>query len=172
MSLRDARIGVVDYKGEALLSSYVYVNPKNVVDYITRINGITPAHLASAPTFETIRPRILALLKDKILVGHAVYNDLAHIHHRHTYEDVRDTSLYYPLRAVLGIGREGEYPSLKRLYKEVFGTEIQVDTHDPVEDARASMRLFMHVREEFETALASYQDCVAGIPRSYEKWFW
>jgi hypothetical protein len=27
---------VVDYKGEALLSSYVYVNPKNVVDYITR----------------------------------------------------------------------------------------------------------------------------------------
>ena len=42
---------------------------------------------------------------------------------------------------------------------------VVIPTHAQVEDARASMRLFMHVREEFEKALASYQDCVAGIPR-------
>ena len=30
----------------------------------------------TAPTFEGIQPRIKALLKDKILVGHAVFNDL------------------------------------------------------------------------------------------------
>lgn len=61
-----------------------------------------------------------------------MYNDLAYIHHRHPYEDVRDTSLYYPLRAKVGVGREGEYPGLKKLYKAVFGEEIQVISHDPV----------------------------------------
>ena len=86
----------------------------------------------SAPTFEEIRPKIIALLKDKILVGHAVYNDLSWIGHRHPYEDFRDTSLYYPLRKRLGIEREGEYPGLKKLYKEVFGEEIQTDIHCPV----------------------------------------
>lgn len=29
------RIGMVDHKGDVVLATYVYVNPKNVVDYIT-----------------------------------------------------------------------------------------------------------------------------------------
>ena len=31
----DCRIGMVDHQGEILLDSYVYVNPKNVLDYLT-----------------------------------------------------------------------------------------------------------------------------------------
>jgi len=30
-----SRVGMVDYKGDVLLHSYVYVNPHNVVDYLS-----------------------------------------------------------------------------------------------------------------------------------------
>ena len=96
------------------------------------MSGIRPGDLVHAPTYETLQPTIHALLKGKILVGHAVYNDLKFVGHRHPYEDVRDTSLYYPMRQRMGIGREGEYPGLKKLYKELFGEDIQVNEHCPV----------------------------------------
>ena len=104
------------------------------------------------------------------------------VQHRHPYEDVRDTSLYYPLRQSVGIDREGEYPSLKKLYAKAFGEEVQTGIHCPVrslsldikircaddiqvEDARAAMRLFMSVREPYEASLAKGEECVAGMPR-------
>lgn len=31
----NGRIGMVDHKGDILLDSYVFVNPKNVLDYLT-----------------------------------------------------------------------------------------------------------------------------------------
>ena len=113
------------------------------------MSGIRPGDLVHAPTYESLQPTIHALLKGKILVGHAVYNDLKFVGHRHPYEDVRDTSLYYPMRQRMGIGREGEYPGLKKLYKEVFGEDIQVNEHCPVScvlslwrtaDGRSKMR--------------------------------
>lgn len=75
-----------------------------------------------------------ALLKDKILVGHALFHDLAALHHRHVYEDMRDTALYYPLRQRMGVHREGEYPSLRAMAREVLGREIQQREHCPVSD--------------------------------------
>ena len=88
--------------------------------------------------------------------------------------------------------REGEYPGLKKLYVKAFGEEIQKGTHDPVglhsrswtfsisphsllenvfadtllqvEDARAAMRLFLSVREEYERSLARGEECVSGLP--------
>jgi RNA exonuclease 4 len=122
------------------------------------------------------------VLKDKILVGHAVFNDLKvaapipirgiapwlwllnephvlisptrqltpqAIQHRHPYEDVRDTSLYYPLRKLMGVEREGEQPSLKKMAVKVLGREIQGGEHDPVSRARKRVR----VREGAQRAL-------------------
>jgi hypothetical protein len=41
------------------------------------VTGIRPGDLDGAPTFETIQPKIKALLEGKIVVGHALWNDLA-----------------------------------------------------------------------------------------------
>lgn len=52
--------------------------------------------------------------------------------HRHPYEDVRDTSLYYPLRKLMGVEREGEHPSLRKMSLKVLDRVIQGGSHDPV----------------------------------------
>ena len=51
---------------------------------------------------------------------------------RHPYEDVRDTSLFYPLRKLMGVEREGEQPSLKKMSVKVLDRVIQGGAHDPV----------------------------------------
>lgn len=83
---------------------------------------------------------VAPLLRDKILVGHALFNDLAALGHRHTYEDVRDTALFYPLRARVGCTQDGVFPPLKALARDVLGTEIQDGEHDPVRTARQARR--------------------------------
>ncbi|KAI9639094.1 ribonuclease H-like domain-containing protein [Dioszegia hungarica] len=166
-----AKVAIIDYKGEVLLLSHVWVHPKNVVSWVTNITGLKPGDLDGAPTFEQIQPKIEAVLEGKIIIGHAVFNDLAAIQHQHPYEDVRDTALYYPLRKLMGIDREGELPSLKKMTAKVLGKEIQGGVHDPIEDAKASIDIFLTVREEYETLLAKGGE-ISGMPPSYAKWYW
>lgn len=66
------------------------------------------------------------------MIGHALFHDLAVLQHRHVYEDMRDTALYYPLRRRMGVEGEGQYPSLQKLVKEVLGRAIQDSAHCPV----------------------------------------
>ncbi|CAD6586103.1 MAG: hypothetical protein TREMPRED_004333 [Tremellales sp. Tagirdzhanova-0007] len=167
-----AKVGMVNHNGDILLESFVFCHPQNVIDYVSVHSGIHPGDLDGAPTFEQIQPKIKAIIKDKILVGHAVFNDLAYIQHRHPYESVRDTSLYIPLRQLVGVQREGEYPSLKKLAAKVLDQVIQAGEHDPVEDARATMAIFMSVREAFEESLEKCEEVVSGIPASFERWYW
>ena len=54
------------------------------------------------------------------------------IQHRHPYEDVRDTSLYYPIRQLVNVKREGEYPGLKTLATKILNRDIQKGEHCPV----------------------------------------
>jgi RNA exonuclease 4 len=79
-----------------------------------------------------VRTRVSALLTGKIVVGHALFNDLAALEHRHVYEDVRDTALFYPLRERMGIKNEGKFPGLRALTKDVLGRDIQDSEHSPV----------------------------------------
>ncbi|WRT66700.1 uncharacterized protein IL334_003661 [Kwoniella shivajii] len=162
-----AKVGIVNHEGSVKLESFVYVNPGNVTDYRTSSSGIKAGDLEGAPIFEDITAKVKDLLKGKIVVGHTLFNDLNAIGHRHPYEDFRDTALYYPLRKKLGVNREGDYPSLKRLSKVILGVDIQQNGdagHDPIEDARATMSIFLSVREEYESSLAKDEDVVSGIP--------
>lgn len=72
------------------------------------------------------------MLKGTILVGHALFNDLAAMEYRHVYEDMRDTALFMPFRSRMGVKHEGKYPSLKLLAKEALGRDIQANEHSPV----------------------------------------
>jgi DNA polymerase III epsilon subunit-like protein len=40
-------------------------------------SGIKPGDLDGAPPFEEVRAKVKELIKDKIIVGHALFNDLA-----------------------------------------------------------------------------------------------
>ncbi|GMK58168.1 hypothetical protein CspeluHIS016_0502000 [Cutaneotrichosporon spelunceum] len=136
------------------------------------VTGLTNNNLRGAPTFETVQSEIKALLTDKIVIGHALFHDLAVLRHRHVYEEMRDTALFYPLRERCGVKREGMYPSLRHMAKEVLGRNIQCGSHCPLEDARATMDIFLTVREDYEARLAVGDDVVAGMPGSLTRWYY
>ncbi|WVQ81837.1 hypothetical protein IAT38_003964 [Cryptococcus sp. DSM 104549] len=161
-----AKVGIVDAQGEVVFESYVFSHPDNVVDYITNKSGITAEKLVGAPTYETVQPQIVEVLKGKIVVGHTLFNDFTVIQHRHPYEEMRDTALYYPLRKMVGVRQEGVWPGLKTLAEKVLGKEIhkEGEAHDPVVDARTTMEIFMTVREAYEDSLFQGKDVVACIP--------
>lgn len=64
--------------GHVLLD--VFVRPKErVTDYRTWVSGVTEHDLRAggpAISFEDVQKRVAELLKGRILVGHAVHNDL------------------------------------------------------------------------------------------------
>ncbi|MCJ1401954.1 3'-5' exonuclease [Xylographa trunciseda] len=140
-----ARVSLVNYHGEQLYDSFV--QPKEAVtDFRTHVSGITPQLLKSARSFEEVQKDVAALMQDKILVGHAIRNDLEALMLGHPRRDIRDTSRYPGFRALAG----GRTPSLKRLAKELLGVDIQGGEHSSIEDARATMLLFRREKEGFE----------------------
>ena len=93
-----ARVSIVNYHGAVQLDEFVR-QKERVVDYRTEWSGIRPTdmvkgtlsssvssrnitieqysfHCITAKSFEEVQKQVAALLKDRILVGHAVHNDL------------------------------------------------------------------------------------------------
>ncbi|KAF2240061.1 Exonuclease, partial [Viridothelium virens] len=155
-----ARVSVVNYHGTILYDTYVLPSDGvKVTDYRTAISGIQPEHLKPKRTeslvnlknqplasLYSVQSTLDALLKDRILIGHALKNDLSALLLSHPHALIRDTSRYAPFRALAG----GRTPSLRKLAKQVLGREIQTGEHSSVEDAQAAMDLFKHVRGEWE----------------------
>lgn len=140
-----ARISIVDYNGHQLYDSFVL--PKEpVTDYRTHVSGLTPQLLRSARTLEVVQTNVAKLLDGRILVGHAIRNDLNALLLGHPKRDIRDTSKYPPYRAL----SKGRSPALKKLAQELLGIAIQGGQHSSVEDARATMLLFRRDKEGIE----------------------
>lgn len=67
-----------------------------------------------------------------------------------TFRDTRDTSKYAPLaKRVSG----GSTPSLKSLARVVLGINIQDGEHCSVEDARATMKIYNKISQDWERYL-------------------
>jgi len=81
-----------------------------------------------AREFEDVQKEVSAILTDRILVGHAIKNDLEVLLLSHPKRDVRDTSQHPGFRK-LSAGRP---PGLKKLAHEVLGIEIQGGEHSSV----------------------------------------
>lgn len=140
-----ARISIVNYHGQQLYDSFVM--PKEAVtDYRTFVSGITPELLQSARTLEAVQTDVAKLLDGKVLIGHAIRNDLNALLLGHPKRDIRDTSSYPGFRQLAG----GKTPALKKLAKEVLGIDIQNNEHSSIEDARATMLLFRREKEGFK----------------------
>ena len=154
-----ARASAVDYSGNILLDTYVRV-PERVTDFRTGISGVRPKDIAitndSAMNHDEVRTIMEQLLLDKILVGHALKNDLSVLMISHPKSMIRDTARYKPFMRPGRVGGKFRPRKLRDLVAEHLGMEIQkkgMGGHSSVEDARASMELFKVVRGRWEREL-------------------
>jgi RNA exonuclease 4 len=142
-----ARVSLVNFHGEQIYDSYVLPQFK-VEDYRTHVSGISPSHLkpGCARHFSEVQRDVATLLRDRILVGHALKGDLQVLLLTHAQRDVRDTSRYPKFR----IESKGKPPALRKLTKSELGLIIQTGEHSSIEDARATMMLFRKEKAGFE----------------------
>ncbi|KAF2205478.1 hypothetical protein GQ43DRAFT_436999 [Delitschia confertaspora ATCC 74209] len=146
-----ARVSLVNYHGHQVYDSYVQMAPGvEVTDYRTAVSGIEPKHLRRdvARPFKEVQADVKILLEGRILVGHALKNDLGALILSHPRRDIRDTSKYPEFKKLARI--PGRTPALKTLVAELLGVEIQSGQHSSVEDARATMALFRLEKAGFE----------------------
>lgn len=70
-----ARVTLVNFHGAVILD--MYVKPQEAVtDYRTAVSGISPKHLKNAHAFKDVQKAVADIIKDRLLVGHALNNDL------------------------------------------------------------------------------------------------
>ncbi|XP_017068312.1 RNA exonuclease 4 [Drosophila eugracilis] len=144
-----ARVSIVNHVGQVLLDKHV--KPRmEVTDYRTSVSGIRPQDIANGEEFAAVQDEVVKLLHGRILVGHALGNDLAVLSIRHPFDDIRDTSRYKPLCKLVS---NGHTPSLKRLTMAVLGQVIQTGEHNSVEDARAAMGIYNRIAADWEKYL-------------------
>ena len=148
-----ARACVVDWNGTVLYDSFVKVKER-ITDFRTQFSGVRAKNLksASAVSFRECAAAVAALLKGKILVGHALHNDLKVLLLSHPASAIRDTARYRPL---MRHGRDGKFRprKLRDLAKRHLDMDIQSGEHTPDEDARVAMLLYRQHRREWEASL-------------------
>ncbi len=141
-----ARISMTNYYGHIILDEFVKPREK-VVDWRTHVSGIKPEHIKNAIPFKLAQKKCADIIKDRILVGHALKHDLDALLLSHPKGMIRDTARHLPFRQKYA---KGKSPSLKKLTQEVLKVQIQDGEHSSVEDARATMLLYKSDKAEFE----------------------
>ncbi|KAL6554194.1 hypothetical protein OROMI_019867 [Orobanche minor] len=118
------RVTLVNKWGNVVYDEYV--RPlEYVVDFRTQISGIRPSDLRKAKNFNVVQTKVAEMIHGRILVGHALRNDLKALLLSHPKKDIRDTSEYAPFL------KEGRSRSLKNLAAEFLYVEIQNGEHCP-----------------------------------------
>ncbi|KAF1993302.1 hypothetical protein P154DRAFT_527848 [Amniculicola lignicola CBS 123094] len=161
-----ARVSVVNFHGHQIYDSYVQVAVP-VTDFRTAVSGIEPRHIKSgvARTFKEVHNDLKILLTERVLVGHAIKNDLDALMLKHEKRFIRDTSKYSKFREIAPI--PGRTPGLKHLVLKLLGVEIQTGKHNSVEDARATMALFRLEKEGFDQEVIKMYGS-AGLDRGVQ----
>lgn len=149
-----ARVSLTDWDGHVVMDTFVQV-PASVTDFRTHVSGVTAKDISARNAMDVTKCRmtVAKFLKNKVLVGHALHNDLKALMMQHPRENIRDTAKYRPFQR-LG-GTKWRPRKLRDLVKENLGISIQVEgeAHDSTIDARSTMELFKRVREVWEKDL-------------------
>lgn len=140
-----ARVSIVNQFGKCVYDKYIKPT-QPVTDYRTAVSGIRPEHLKQGEEFEIVQKEVAEMLKGRILVGHALHNDLKVLFLDHPKKKIRDTQKYKPFKSQVKSGR----PSLKLLAERILGAQVQQAEHCPIQDAQAAMRLYVMVKKEWE----------------------
>nr|XP_028571383.1 RNA exonuclease 4 [Podarcis muralis] len=143
-----ARVSIVNLFGKCVYDKYVKAMEK-VTDYRTAVSGIRPENLKTGEDFKIVQEEVASILQGRILVGHALHNDLKILFLDHPKKKIRDTQRYKPFKQEVQSGR----PSLKLLCEKLLNVKVQALEHSSIQDAQAAMRLYMMVRKQWEASL-------------------
>ncbi|KAG0566354.1 hypothetical protein KC19_7G057400 [Ceratodon purpureus] len=141
-----ARVSLVNQWGNLVYDKHV--RPQEYVqDFRTAVSGVRSRDLRKAEDLYTVQKEVIELLKGRILVGHALHNDLKVLMLTHPKKSMRDTHSYAPYC------NNGRPRALRHLASLYLGCQIQEGEHNSVEDARAAMALYQRVKDEWEKSL-------------------
>ncbi|KAM9424326.1 RNA exonuclease 4 [Pholidichthys leucotaenia] len=143
-----ARVSLVNQFGKCIYDKYVKPTEK-VTDYRTAVSGIRPADIIDGEDVQTVQREVAKILDGRIVVGHAIHNDLKILLLDHPKKKIRDTQKYKPFKTVVKSGR----PSLKLLCKKILNVNVQQGEHSSVQDAQATMRLYTLVKKQWEAEI-------------------
>ncbi|KAF8591062.1 ribonuclease H-like protein [Ramaria rubella] len=160
-----ARVSVVNYFGAVQLDVHVRQRER-VTDWRTPVSGVRESDMVDAKPFAEVQKLVSDLLKDRILVGHAVYNDLKVLLLSHPHSMTRDTqvlagrhgtlSTSKPRVTTSAIGNSNvkivvnRRPALRKLVSQELGIDIQAGEHSSVTDARATMAIYRLHRKTWD----------------------
>lgn len=156
-----ARVSIVNWHGAVLLDTFVKPRER-VTDYRTWVSGVRPENLYEAPSFESVQTDVAKLIKGRVLIGHAIHNDLKALLLSHPRPLIRDTASNKFCRELANT----KFPSLKKLVLLRLGIDIQKQgsEHCPVEDARATMALYRTLHADWQKSIST-----AIIGRGWKK---
>ncbi|WOO83679.1 RNA exonuclease 4 [Vanrija pseudolonga] len=143
-----ARVSLVNYHGHVLLDTFVQPRER-VTDWRTWVSGVRETDIQDAPPFEEVQKKVAELVEGRILIGHAIENDMKALLLSHPNPFVRDTQKCKQLREAAKTKR----PGLKKLVELELGLKIQAGSHSSVTDARATMALYRLHKPEWEASL-------------------
>ncbi|XP_042604083.1 RNA exonuclease 4-like [Cyprinus carpio] len=143
-----ARVSIVNHFGKCIYDNYVKPTEK-VTDYRTAVSGIRAADIENGEDIKTVQKEVAQILEGRILVGHAIHNDLKILLLDHPKKMIRDTQKYKPFRQRVKSAR----PALRVLCKEILNVKVQQGEHSSVQDAQATMRLYTLVKKQWEADL-------------------
>ncbi|XP_020650564.3 RNA exonuclease 4 [Pogona vitticeps] len=143
-----ARVSIVNLFGKCVYDKFVKPTEK-VSDYRTRVSGIRPENLRKGEDFKVVQKEVADILKGRILVGHALHNDLKILFLDHPKKKIRDTQRYKPFKQQVKSGR----PSLKLLCEKLLNVKVQTAEHNSIQDAQATMRLYTMAKKKWEASL-------------------
>ncbi|XP_051273474.1 RNA exonuclease 4 [Dicentrarchus labrax] len=147
-----ARVSLVNQFGKCIYDKYVKPTEK-VTDYRTAFSGIRPEDIKDGEDVKTVQKEVAEILQGRIVVGHAIHNDLKILLLDHPKKKIRDTQKYKPFKKTVKSGR----PSLKLLCKEILNVNVQQGEHSSVQDAQATMRLYTLVKKQWEAEIKASQ---------------
>ena len=139
-----ARCCLVDFDGNKIYDKFVRP-PGVVTDFRTKWSGVRRKDLrkGEAISLEECQNEVAALIKNKILIGHALKNDLDVLLLSHPRKMIRDTATYRFFMRPKGKGGGKFRPrALRDLVRQHFNMIIQSGEHDPGEDARSAVMLY------------------------------
>ncbi|KAH9485822.1 RNA exonuclease 4 [Psilocybe cubensis] len=140
-----ARVSLVNFYGAVILDEFVR-QKERVVDYRTQWSGIRESDMVHAKPFEEVQKKVADLLKDRILIAHAVHNDLKALLLSHPRSQIRDTQFYAYKFGLCKTKRV----ALRNLVKQEVGLTIQSGEHSSITDARATMAVYRLHKKEWE----------------------
>ncbi|KAJ2707269.1 3'-5' exonuclease [Coemansia sp. IMI 203386] len=144
-----ARVSIVNYYGHVILDTFVQPT-EEVTDYRTWVSGIRKQDMEGGRPFKEVQQLVSDLTKDRILVGHAIKNDLGALMLSHPPSLIRDTAFYPEFRQL----NKGAAASLRMLAASVLNINIQEGEHSSVVDAKTTMLLYRKVKDRWEKELA------------------